>query len=292
MVNFGLDYKFEENPREGATPLRLGGLLTPEECVVPSLSSYRAHTSIATSPHAVADAGRLSVPPSALTSETSAPLFNIKRYTAAVTRLNESLKHVRATPVDHALLASGSAMVPLVPFFIRQKARKQRFRKVSGKKGGKTACSLGWPPAGTNHPTLPAHARFPFFALTKADCPNPPPLDPPWIKCCICHPLSSVTRRWQLRSPTSSAATPRSRCSGSPTRPSASSLAVAVRPFHRGGTTQPTAQQRRRPRHLPSRSSHRRRRRRRRPPVGARRLRALTTRRACASCPSREPCEP
>jgi hypothetical protein len=31
MVNFGLDYKFEENPFEGAAPLRLGGLLTPDE---------------------------------------------------------------------------------------------------------------------------------------------------------------------------------------------------------------------------------------------------------------------
>ena len=57
-------------------------------------------------------------------------LITNAEYTALVREINSKLEACRATSVDHALLFSGTAMLPLIPWAVRNKKRKKKRRKL------------------------------------------------------------------------------------------------------------------------------------------------------------------
>ena len=51
-------------------------------------------------------------------------------YAQSICPINDALKECRSTNLDHALLAMGPAMLPLIPWAIRSKQHKQMRRKI------------------------------------------------------------------------------------------------------------------------------------------------------------------
>jgi hypothetical protein len=51
-------------------------------------------------------------------------------YSNSIRKINEELEKCRASAVDHALLSAGPAMIPLIPWVIRHKMRKNSRRKI------------------------------------------------------------------------------------------------------------------------------------------------------------------
>jgi hypothetical protein len=64
--------------------------------------------------------------------------FNVKlhrimdpfEYSSSIQKINNELDKCRANSVDHALLAAGPTILPLIPWAIRQKLRKNSRRKI------------------------------------------------------------------------------------------------------------------------------------------------------------------
>lgn len=57
-------------------------------------------------------------------------LIKADDYTHSICAINNALKECRHTNLDHALLAMGPAMLPLIPWAIRSKQHKQMRRKI------------------------------------------------------------------------------------------------------------------------------------------------------------------
>jgi hypothetical protein len=57
-------------------------------------------------------------------------LLKSEEYRIAISKINDDLKECRATNVDHALLAMGPFMLPLIPWAIRNKKNKIRRKKI------------------------------------------------------------------------------------------------------------------------------------------------------------------
>jgi hypothetical protein len=51
-------------------------------------------------------------------------------YSSSIRKINVELEKCRASAVDHALLTAGPAIIPLIPWAIRQKMRKNTRRKI------------------------------------------------------------------------------------------------------------------------------------------------------------------
>lgn len=51
-------------------------------------------------------------------------------YSTSIRKINEELEKCRANAVDHALLSAGPAIIPLIPWVIRDKMRKNLRRKI------------------------------------------------------------------------------------------------------------------------------------------------------------------
>lgn len=60
-------------------------------------------------------------------------IMNSEDYCRAIGCLNEELKKCRATNVDHTLLAMGPALLPLIPWVIRNQQHKKQRRQIMAK---------------------------------------------------------------------------------------------------------------------------------------------------------------
>ena len=57
-------------------------------------------------------------------------IMNAEEFSQAMMRINDALQHCRSTTVDHALLGMGPALLPLIPWAIRNKQHKKQRRQI------------------------------------------------------------------------------------------------------------------------------------------------------------------